>query len=422
LRSTTENSFRGAPSALGQTTLCDNIDLLCEYLANPFGNAQQAREFLSLIEDRSLCDAELERGEFCFQIAFYFLARLAITAHVQDSLTRTSCTDRLDNRVRELYDRTSLRARFSDFIVASAERDQFGSQLREFSERAGDQHPDISRLVTTKLGMFDLVGLRRLREYRAVTGPLNYRVTFYLVAEQVLLHFGGKKYHPAAVAVIADFLSVNYNILSKILLAGLSAVDLVQTGREETGREETEREENPCEEGFDCLFADRKMPDVSNKPPSRIFKAGNYVLLLVENVVPMDPRLAIRFRYVLVVCDRQDRRPVCFVTLEDSPSISNVLCVFEVNGSHWNYGALTAPDLLAEFMDKAILLVRRRFAMGEIEDLSRQAPSHRSWWKFLPRTERKRGGGRSTRAVVQAALPNVRPGTGRRLANWDMRR
>jgi hypothetical protein len=370
LSSTTENSF----GALGQTTLCDNVDLLCEYLANPFGNAQQAREFLSLIEDRSLCDAELERGEFCFQIAFYFLARLAITAHVQDSLARASCTDRLDNRVRELYDRTSLRARFSDFIVASAEREQFGTQLREFLERAGDQHPEASRLVTTKLGMFDLVGLRRVREYRALTGPLNYRVTFYLVAEQVLLHFGGKQYHPAAVAVIADFLSVNYSILSKILLSGLSAVDLVQSGREET-----EREENRCEEGFDCLFADRKMPDVSSKPPSRIFKAGNYVLLLVENVVPMDPRLAIRFRCVLVVCDRQDRRPVCFVTLEDSPSISNVLCVFEVNGSHWNYGALTAPDLLAEFMDKAMLLVRRRFAMGEIEDVSRQARSQRSW-------------------------------------------
>ena len=91
---------------------------------------------------------------------------------------------------------------------------------------------DASRVVMTKLGVFDLVSLRRLREYWAVMGPLNYRVTFYLVAEQVLLHFGGKKYPPAVVAVIADFLSVNYDISSKILLSGLSPVDVAQTGHE----------------------------------------------------------------------------------------------------------------------------------------------------------------------------------------------
>ncbi len=392
MSSSTENSFGGAATALGQPALCDSIDLLCGFLANPFGNAQQAREFLSLIEDRSLCDAELERGEFCFQIAFYFLARLAITAHVQDSLIRTSCTDRLDNRVRELYDRTSLRAKFSDFIVSSAERDQLVTQPRKFLEGVGEQHMDASRVVMTKLGVFDLVSLRRLREYWAVIGPLNYRVTFYLVAEQVLLHFGGKKYHPAVVAVIADFLSVNYDISSKILLSGLSPVDVAQTGHEET-----EREEN------DCLLPDPRMPNVSHKPPSRIVKAGKYLLLLVENVVPMDSRLAVRFRYVLVVCDRRDSRPVCFVTLEDSPSISNVLCVFEVNGSHWNYGALTGPDLLAEFMDKAMLLVRRRFALGEIEEVSRQPPSRRSRWKFLPRAARKRGGQPVSPASVRAS-------------------
>ena len=142
MSSSTENSLGDAATALGQPALCDSIDLLCGFLANPFGNAQQAREFLSLIEDRSLCDAELERGEFCFQIAFYFLARLAITVHVQDSLIRTSCTDRLDNRVRELYDRTSLRAKLSDFIVSSAERDQLVTQRRKFLEGVGEQHMD----------------------------------------------------------------------------------------------------------------------------------------------------------------------------------------------------------------------------------------------------------------------------------------
>ena len=145
------------------------------------------------------------------------------------------------------------------------------------------------------------------------------------------------------------------------------------------------------------------MPNVSHKPPSRIVKAGKYLLLLVENVVPMNSRLAVRFRYVLVVCDRRNSRPVCFVTLENSPSISNVLCVFEVNGSHWNYGALTGSDLLAEFMDKAMLLVRRRFALGEIEEVSRQPPSRRSRWKFLPRAARKRGGQPASPASVRAS-------------------
>jgi hypothetical protein len=216
----------------------------------------------------------------------------------------------------------------------------------------------------TKLGIFDLIGLRRLHEYYGVLGLTNSPLRFHLVAEQLLLHFGGKRYHPAVVAVITDLLSGNFNILSKIVLSGSSQVNT--------------RDVEP-EEIFDSLPLDPDMPDIANKQPSKIYLAGKYLLLLVENVAPIRPRGAIRFRYVLVASDRRRQLPICFVTLENSASISNVLCVFETNGSHSNYGALQSRNVLNEFIDKATHLMRARFDLGEIEELwpSRQPPGWR---------------------------------------------
>jgi hypothetical protein len=345
-----------------------NINLLCEFLTNPFGNAEQARELLSQIESRSINDTELERGEFCFQIAFYFLACLAIAAHVDDPVSQKRCLNQLYDRVRGYYARSDLTVRFSGFIVAAAERDQFVTGLRGLLEKTGEKHGDISLAVMTKLGIFDLIGLRRLHEYYGALGLPNSPLRFYLVAEQLLLHFGGKRYHPAALAVITDLLSANFNILSKIVLSGSCQVDT--------------RDAEP-EEIFDFLPFDPDMPDIANKQPSKIYLAGKYLLLLVENVAPIRPRGAIKFRYVLVASDRQRQLPICFVTLEHSASISNVLCVFEANGSHSNYGALQSRNMLNEFIDKATRLMRARFDLGEIEELWPSRPPRSSWWKVL---------------------------------------
>jgi hypothetical protein len=371
----------GDPSALGQQAAREqssaSVSLVCEYLTNPFGNVEQARELLSQIEGRSVYDAELERGEFCFQIAFYFLACLAIAAHVDDPLVQKSCINRLYDRVRAFYARRDLTVKFSDLIVAAAERDQFVTGLRELLEKAGERHGDISRVVITKLGLFDLVGLRRLYEYHDVMGLADSGLRFYFVAVQLLLHYGGKTYHPAVVAVITDLLSANYNILSKVILSDSCPINTWDTEPEEP---------------VDPLPLDPNMPDIANKQPNKIYLAGEYLLLLVENVGPIGARGAIRFRYVLVVCDKLTKLPVCFVTLENSTSISNVLCVFEADGSHSNYGALRGRNVLEEFIDKGMHLIRYRFDLGEIEELSSQRQPHRSWWKFL----RRSGDGSST--------------------------
>jgi len=306
----------GGPSALGEPAVGDpssaSISLACEYLTNPFGSAEQARELLSQIEGRSVYDAELERGEFCFQIAFYFLACLAIAAHVDDPLLQKSCINRLYDRVRAFYARTDLKVKFSDFIVMAVERDQFVTGLRG---------GDICRVVITKLGLFDLVGMRRLYEYHDVIGLPNSDLRFYIVAVQLLLHYGGKSYHPAVVAVIADLISGKYNILSKVVLSNLCR---------------TNTRDPEFEEPIYSLPLDPNMPDIINKRPNKIYLAGDYLLLLVENVGPIGAKGAVRFRYVLVVCNGRTKLPECFVTLENSTSISNVLCVFEANGSHSN--------------------------------------------------------------------------------------
>ena len=354
-----------------------SIDLLCKFLVNPFGNVEQTRELLSQIESRSIDDTELQRGEFCFQIAFYFLACLAIAAHVDDPVSQRSCLNQLYDRVRGFYARADVTVKFSGFIVAEAERDQFVTGLRELLEKTGEKHGDISRAVMTKLGIFDLIGLRRLHEYHGVRGLPNSPLRFYLVAERLLLHYGAKRYHPVVVAVITDLLSANYNIISKIVLSEPCQV--------------SPRDAEP-EEPLDSLPLDSGMPNIANKQPSKIYSAGEYLLFLFENVWPIGARWTIRFRYVIVVCDRRRKLPICFVTLENSASISNVLCVFETNGSHSNYGALQGSDVLKEFIDKGTSLMRCRFDLSEIEELwpSRQPP--RPWWKVLhgrPRIARR---------------------------------
>jgi hypothetical protein len=43
--------------------------------------------------------------------------------------------------------------------------------------------------------------------------------------------------------------------------------------------------------------------------------------------------------------------------------------MFEPDGSHSNYGVLRGGDLLNEFVDKGLHLIRNRFALKAIEEL-----------------------------------------------------
>src|SRR5262249_5486526 len=212
----------------------------------------------------------------------------------------------------------------------------------ETLEDAGEKDGDVSRVVITKLGIFDLVGLRRLCEYHSAMGPPQSQLRLYLVAERLLLHYSGQRYHPAVIAVIADMLSANYNILSKIVLSDRPADARHAEPKEPEEPAEPKEPEEPKEpaEPFDSLPFDPGMPAVASTKPTSMHLAGDYLLLLVKNVGPIRARGSLRFRYVLAACDRRRKVPVCFVTLENATSISNVLCVFEADGSHSNYGAV----------------------------------------------------------------------------------
>src|SRR6267142_2508136 len=138
-----------------------STNLLCEFLTNPFGDEQKTRELLSEIDNRPLSDAELERGLFCFQIAFYFLACLAITARVEDPTLQKTSIDQLNDRARAFYARKKLQVQVCELVVSPAERDRGIAVLCHGTDAA----PATTTPATTMLALFDLVVAHRLREY-----------------------------------------------------------------------------------------------------------------------------------------------------------------------------------------------------------------------------------------------------------------
>ena len=173
-----------------------STNLLCEFLTNPFGDEQKARELLSEIDNRPLSDTELERGLFCFQIAFYFLACLAITARVEDPSLQKTSIDQLNDRARAFYARNKLQVQLCDFVVSPAERDRGIAILRPQPDQPGgagiDATPAATTLATTMLALFDLVVAHRLREYVDAIGRSDRPRKLDLVAEQLLFLYGAK--------------------------------------------------------------------------------------------------------------------------------------------------------------------------------------------------------------------------------------
>src|SRR5215471_12135209 len=173
--------------------------LLCEFVTNPFGNEGKARELLSEIEGRELSDAELERGQFSFQVALYFVALLAIEANIADASVRRTFLGQMHERIRAFYAASTVLIR--ELMVSPS--DSMG----------GCAAP----MTATALVSFDLVGWRRLFEYRDAIKGSNPGDGFYILAQRVLLHYSGLRHHPVVVATIAELLLANYNIASQIV-------------------------------------------------------------------------------------------------------------------------------------------------------------------------------------------------------------
>ena len=79
------------------------------------------------------------------------------------------------------------------------------------------------------------------------------------------------------------------------------------------------------------------LPDVAKKIPKRAFSATNMLLLFLEDVPSIGGVGIIKYRFVLVAGSLPDQVPVCYVTLEASPSATNQLCAFDQEGGHANY-------------------------------------------------------------------------------------
>jgi hypothetical protein len=103
---------------------------------------------------------------------------------------------------------------------------------------------------------------------------------------------------------------------------------------------------------------------------------------LIDDVAPIGGSDLVKYKYVMAVFDKRSNQPVCFVTLENSPFASNVLCVFENNGVHSNHGSLRSPDLMKEFIEKALRLIKGQFHLDHIEEMAAAKPGRQSWWKI----------------------------------------
>jgi hypothetical protein len=93
---------------------------------------------------------------------------------------------------------------------------------------------------------------------------------------------------------------------------------------------------------------------------------------LSQDIAPIAGGDFIKYKFVMAVIDRRNNYPRCFVTLENSPVASNVLCVFETNGSHSNCGSLAGPNLMQEFIVRAKELLQERFNLS-FEELKKSS-------------------------------------------------
>jgi hypothetical protein len=115
------------------------------------------------------------------------------------------------------------------------------------------------------------------------------------------------------------------------------------------------------------------MPDIAASEPAGVWKAGDFVLVLVTDVRPLSARVVgetaasgLHYEAAFAVLDRRVGFPRLFVTLERSAA-GRFLCRFTEAGLHENCGLADAMTL-EEFAAKAIEMFTTAFAYsGEIE-------------------------------------------------------
>ncbi|WP_027252382.1 hypothetical protein [Photobacterium halotolerans] len=86
------------------------------------------------------------------------------------------------------------------------------------------------------------------------------------------------------------------------------------------------------------------MPDIMQSEPVSVHTAGQYLMLLVEDVPSIGERMAgtkmpLRFPYVLAVMNSSNNQLTMFITLEVGFTDSVFLCVFDAAGTHSNLGS-----------------------------------------------------------------------------------
>lgn len=92
----------------------------------------------------------------------------------------------------------------------------------------------------------------------------------------------------------------------------------------------------------------KNAPNLEGSDPRRSHTAGQYFLVLLEDLLPISAVEGLTFPYVLAVIDRRTGEPELFVTLERS-LVGHFLGVFSRAGGHKNYGQSSDLDSLDAF-------------------------------------------------------------------------
>ena len=115
------------------------------------------------------------------------------------------------------------------------------------------------------------------------------------------------------------------------------------------------------------------MPDVVSAEPASIWKAGDYVLILLKEPKPISARFigeaaasSLRYDATLAVIDRRIGAPRMYITLETSIA-GTFLCRFAEAGVHENLGPVEDMDS-ESFVTTALDMFRKKFDFtGTIE-------------------------------------------------------
>jgi hypothetical protein len=115
------------------------------------------------------------------------------------------------------------------------------------------------------------------------------------------------------------------------------------------------------------------MPDVVTADPAAIWKAGDFILVLLKDPKPISARIigeeaasTLKYDATLAVEDCRINRPRMYITLETSIA-GTFLCRFTEAGLHENLGPVQDMDLEA-FVAAALDMFRKKFDFsGPIE-------------------------------------------------------